>query len=297
MDTVAEAATPSVQELFQRSLCAHLPLGDFAKLQAASVLVAGLGGGSNIAELLVRKGIGRLTIADLDVYEPHNIRQRGSMMSSLGRSKVEVMRERLLDINPNAEVTPVPEGIILENVASLVEEADYIVDMLDFHALKEKVALYRFARKHGKTVLTAPSVINGAVLYVFEPEGISFERFFGYDEQLPSSKLGERFLKRLIPRFPPEAPEPVYRAAARGERTIPLDAVGVDQASVMLVCALENLVLGRRDRVVFVPRGIEMDASQPARLAEIVDFSADFSKGSAKDHDPISRTVGRTSIR
>lgn len=267
-----------IEELFQRSLAAHLPLPLFERLRATSVLVAGLGGGSNIAELLARKGVGRMLIADPDVYEPHNIRQRGSLVSTVGLGKAAVMRERLLDVNPYLDVTAVPEGVTLQNVAALVRETDYVVDMIDFHGFREKVALYREARVAGKVVLTAPSVVNGAVLYVFEPAGIRFERFFDIEEGLSGAEQGMRFLKRLIPRFPEEAPAKMYEEAARGDRTLPLDAVGVDQAAVLLVAALENLVLGRRHRVVTVPRGIEIDVSDPSRLGRVLDWSADFAR-------------------
>jgi tRNA threonylcarbamoyladenosine dehydratase len=265
-----EAPAPATAEIFQRSLTAHLPLADFARLSSASVLVGGLGGGSNIAELLVRKGVGHLVIADPDVYEFHNVRQRGSLASTWGRSKAEVVCERLRDIHPHVKVIPVPEGVTIRNVRSLVDRVDYVVDMLDFHALPQKVALYRAAREFNKTVVTAPSVVNGAVLYVFSPKGPTFEEFFGYYPKLPPDELALRFLQRLIPHFPPEAPEDLYRAAARGERTIPLDAVGVDQAAVLAVAALENLILGRHERVVKVPRGVQVDVSDPSFMARII---------------------------
>lgn len=272
-------APPSLEEIYQRSLTAHLPESAFGVLRRTSVLIAGMGGGSNIAELLVRKGVGRIRIADLDRYEPHNVRQRGSAASSWGKEKVEVMLERLLDINPHAEITPIREGVTLENVDALTRESDYVIDMIDFHALREKVALYRSARQHGKTVLTAPSIVNGAILYVFPPGGITFEQFFGYKDGLPIQELGERLLERLIPRYAKEAPRELYLAAARGERTIPLDAVGVEQAAVLAVGALENLALGRLERVVTVPRGIQIDVSDPAYLGAVVDFSRDFEGG------------------
>ncbi len=274
--TRTSLSQPNLEDIFQRSLSAHLPLASFNRLNRTSVLVAGLGGGSNIAELLARKGIGHLTIADLDVYEPHNIRQRGSTSSTWGKAKVDVMCDRLLAINPFMKITPIPDGITLENAGDLARRADYLVDMLDFHALEEKVALHRAARKERKTVLTAPSVVNGALLYVFTPEGPTFEEFFGYEPGIALSDLALRFLKRLIVHFPPEAPEEMYRAAARGERTIPLDAVGVDQAAVLTVAAIENLALGRQDRVVSIPRGIQVDLSDPSFLVRIVDFTKDF---------------------
>ena len=269
-------STTSLQAIFQRSLTAHLSSAAFTRLQKTSVLIAGLGGGSNIAELLARKGVGNFIIADLDVYEPHNVRQRGSMSSTWGKEKVEVMAERLRDINPYVTVATVREGVTLANAGALVGQSDIAVDMLDFHALKEKVALHRAAREQGKMVVTTPSVVNGAVLYVFSPKGPTFEEFFGYQDGLPLEEQALRFLKRLIVHFPPEAPEELYRAAARGERTIPLDAVGVDQAAVLAAGAIENLALGRGDRVITIPRGIQIDVSDPTYLARIVDFTRDF---------------------
>ncbi|MDF1662620.1 MAG: ThiF family adenylyltransferase [Planctomycetota bacterium] len=264
---------PSPDQIFQRVLTAHLPRPSFDKLQATTALVAGLGGGSNIAELLARKGIGGLIIADLDIYEEHNVRQRGCSLSTLGEEKTVAMRARLLDINPHLSIHTVSQGITLENVDELVRQSDYVIDMLDFSALSEKIALYRAARRQKKTVLTAPSVINGAVLYVFGPEGPTYEDFFGFDPSLNKQDMSLRFLKKLIPDYPPEAPESMYRQAARGQRNIPLDAVGVDQASVLLVAALENLVLGRDDRVIFAPRGIQVDLSNPQFFIKVIQFS------------------------
>lgn len=260
---------------FQRSLSAHLPPADFVKLQQTTVLVAGLGGGSNVLELLARKGFRHFIIADPDIYEPHNIRQRGSLISTQGRGKAEVMGERLLDLCPQVQVTVVPEGVTHENVADLVGHADYIVDSIDFEALAVKAKLYQAARDAGKYVCTAPSIVNGAVLFIFPPDGVTFEDFFDYDSRLPIEVSGPRMLKRLFPSYPPEAPEALCRAAACCERTFPLDAVGVDQAAVLVVTALENLVLGRDERVVMIPQVIQVDLSNPHHGGfQIVDFTA-----------------------
>lgn len=261
---------PAVEEFFQRSLTAHLPDPLFRKLQNSTVLMGGVGGGSNMAELMARKGIGHVIVSDLDRYECHNIRQRCSLVSTLGVEKVVATQDRLLDVNPHIRVTPVREGITLENADGLVRRSDVVVDMLDLHAIKEKVALHRAARRHRKYVLTAPSVINGAVLWTFGPDGMTFEEFTGYDEGKPLGVQAWSLLRRMIPRFPREAPEEMYREASYGTRTIPLDACGVDQSSVMVVAQLENILLGRMDRVVTVPRGIHADMSDPAHLADIV---------------------------
>src|SRR3990167_4745074 len=98
-------------DFFERVLHNHLPEDLFNKLWETRILIAGLGTGSNIAELAIRKGIGNIIITDPDVYEPHNIRQRGCLVSTLGSNKAEVMRQRLLDINPHIKIKILTEGI------------------------------------------------------------------------------------------------------------------------------------------------------------------------------------------
>ena len=189
------------------------------------------------------------------------------------------MSHRLCDINPHVQIQEEPEGITPGNVDSLVRSSDVVLDTVDF-SLREKVELYRSSRRHGKTVVTAPSAVNGAMLFVFKPDGVTFEEFFEYQDGLPAAEFGLRLLKRLIPRYPAQAPREMYQAAARGERTLPLDAVGVDQASVLAVAAIENLVLGRMSRVVTIPKCLHVDVSDPAYLGKIVDYGSDFRRGS-----------------
>ena len=76
------------------------------KLARTSVAVIGLGGvGSYSAEALARSGIGKLILIDYDVIEPTNInRQILALQSNIGKPKVELMQQRILDINPKAEV-------------------------------------------------------------------------------------------------------------------------------------------------------------------------------------------------
>ena len=74
----------------------------YARLQQANILVVGMGGvGSMAAEMICRSGVGRMTIVDGDVVQPGNLnRQIPATHSNLEKSKVQVMGERLLDINP-----------------------------------------------------------------------------------------------------------------------------------------------------------------------------------------------------
>ena len=176
------------------------------------------------------------------------------------------MRKRLLDINPKAKVTIVKRSL----GARELDPVDYVVDALNFNALPAKIALHRAARRRRKTVLSPCPVVNGAALWVYTPKGPSFETFLACGRSLCPDTASLRLLQRLVPESPP-IPDDLRRAVARGDRTLPIDAVGVDQAAVLTVTALENLVLGRHKRVITVPRGLFVDVSEPGFLARVLD--------------------------
>lgn len=124
------------------------------RLRESSVLVAGLGGvGGYAAELLVRAGIGAITIADGDTVQASNRnRQLLALCSTEGRMKTEVMRERLLDINPYLNLTVIPEFLRDERMIEVIDSGyDYVVDAID--TLSPKVFLiYHTLRKGMKLV-------------------------------------------------------------------------------------------------------------------------------------------------
>jgi tRNA A37 threonylcarbamoyladenosine dehydratase len=137
----------SIDPLFQRT---HILVGDegLARLQGANVLLAGLGGvGSYAAEALARAGIGRLTLVDLDVVAASNLnRQLPALHSTIGRPKVEVVTERVRDINPACVVTPKAEFIRPEDMEELLSPGfDYVIDAID--SLNCKAALVETAFK------------------------------------------------------------------------------------------------------------------------------------------------------
>ena len=110
------------------------------KLRKSSVLVIGLGGvGGLAAELLCRAGIGKMTIADGDTVEATNRnRQCAALTSTVGRSKAEVMAERLLDIHPELKLTVCREYLKEEKMEQLLlaEKYDCVLDAIDTIAPK-----------------------------------------------------------------------------------------------------------------------------------------------------------------
>jgi tRNA A37 threonylcarbamoyladenosine dehydratase len=124
------------------------------KLARTSVAVIGLGGvGSYSAEALARSGIGKFILIDYDVIEPTNInRQILALQSTLGKPKVELMQQRILDINPKAEVIIYQEVLDGNKQDNLLEGAEYCVDSID--SLNSKISLLEFLLKNERKFIS-----------------------------------------------------------------------------------------------------------------------------------------------
>mgnify|MGYP003467228083 FL=1 len=120
-------------------------------LRKANVLVVGVGGvGAYAAEMIVRSGVGHLTIADADKVSETNInRQLVALHSTVGKEKCEVLAERLRDINPDLELKMVNRFIKDSETDALLdsEKFDYVVDAID--TLSPKLALIKGALERG----------------------------------------------------------------------------------------------------------------------------------------------------
>ncbi len=113
-----------------------------ARLRACRVIVFGVGGvGSWCVEALARTGFGHITIIDSDEVAASNInRQMPALCSTVGLPKVEVLRQRILDINPDAEVLAIQGRYTPETAADFaIETYDYAIDAID--SLPDKVDL------------------------------------------------------------------------------------------------------------------------------------------------------------
>lgn len=111
-------------------------------LSKKTVLVLGVGGvGGYVCEALARSGIGRLILVDFDIVDETNInRQIIALESTIGMKKVDVLEERIKDINSGCEVIKIDKFIDAEEVVNLFEyEIDYFVDACDTMSTKKAV--------------------------------------------------------------------------------------------------------------------------------------------------------------
>ena len=127
------------------------------RLREAHAIVVGVGGvGGYAAEMLVRAGLGHLTIIDSDEVGETNLnRQLLALHSTLGRKKCSVLRERLLDINPDLEISILEEFVSEDNLSQLLDPvpADVVVDAID--TLSPKIALVQYCLKRGVKLVSS----------------------------------------------------------------------------------------------------------------------------------------------
>lgn len=127
------------------------------RLTQANVLVVGLGGvGGICAEMIARAGVGKMTIVDGDTVDPSNgNRQVPALFSTHGQAKTNVMRQRLLDINPELKLTVLNEFIRDERTTHILKEGnfDYVVDCID--TLSPKVFLIATCKQMGIPIVSS----------------------------------------------------------------------------------------------------------------------------------------------
>ena len=137
-------------------------IGEIAleKLQKSKVAVVGLGGvGSYSVEALARSGVGSLVIADCDVISPSNInRQLPALNSTVDKDKVQIVKERILDINPDVQVYIISERISDNTPKELFGGCDYIIDAID--DVNAKVFLIKTAKELGVPIISSMGTGN-----------------------------------------------------------------------------------------------------------------------------------------
>ena len=130
------------------------------KLQNAKVAIFGIGGvGSYAVEGLARAGVGSFLLVDGDEVDITNLnRQIIATTKTIGKSKVEVTKERILEINPSANVEIYQEFFTPESKEILDERVDYIVDAVD--AVTAKIELVIRANRLGIPIISSMGTGN-----------------------------------------------------------------------------------------------------------------------------------------
>ena len=161
-------------EIYDRT---RMLVGDagMEKMQNAHVFIAGIGGvGSFTAEALARAGVGTLTLLDNDTVDITNLnRQIHATQKTVGRPKVEVMAERIREINPDIQVHTINAFLLDDNTESVLGDGgyDYIVDAVD--TVTAKLSLILYARERNIPVISSMGTANKLDATKFEVVDIS----------------------------------------------------------------------------------------------------------------------------
>lgn len=137
-------------------------------LASKHVTIVGVGGvGGYTATMLVRAGVENIRIIDFDYVSSSNVnRQIIAFQSTLGKSKVEVLKDMLLDINKNAKIEAINERLCEENVSKLIKNTDIIVDAID--SVQDKVSLIVYAKRNDIKIISAMGAGNRYGIPKFE---------------------------------------------------------------------------------------------------------------------------------
>lgn len=161
--------------MFRRT---EILLGDnIQKLHSSNVILFGVGGvGGYVAEMLVRSGLGNITIVDFDIVDISNKnRQIIALDSTIGKSKVDVMADRLHDIWSQCNVTRINDKLTPENIENFhLEKYDYIIDAIDM--VSSKIALITYSHENNIPIISAMGAGNRVGIPSFKVSDI-FDTF------------------------------------------------------------------------------------------------------------------------
>lgn len=221
---------------FQRTE-AVLGSENMKKLESAHVIVFGIGGvGGYVTEALARSGVGHLTLVDMDTVSITNInRQIIALHSTVGRYKTEVMKERIKDINPLAEVTVKNCFYMPENADEFdFSMYDYIVDAVD--TVTAKLEIIMRAKDAGKPVISSMGAGNKLdpsrfkVCDIYKTSVCPLARTMRYE-------LKKRNIKKLKVVFSDELPVKISSFEAVHGKVSPGSTAFVPSAAGLLIAS------------------------------------------------------------
>jgi len=246
-------------ESFSRNL-GWITEAEQARLRGTRVCIAGMGGVGGVYLLtLARLGVGSFSVADFDHYALANFnRQVGATVSSLGRSKLEVMVAMARDINPELDIRRFDQGVDATNVDAFLADGDVYLDGLDFFALDIRRRVFAACAAKAIPATTVAPLGMGAALLNFVPGGMSFEQYFRLEGRTPDEQA-LRFLVGLSPAMLQMSylvdPSRVDLAQRRGPSTV----IAVQLCSGIAAAQVLKLILKRGD-VIAAPAGLHFDA-------------------------------------
>lgn len=230
------------------------------RLRNCRIAIGGLGGVGGVHLLtLARLGIGKFHVADFDKFDLVNFnRQVGATVSSVDRAKIEVLEEMALDINPELEINPFPDGISPQNLDRFLDGVDVYVDGLDFFAFDVRRQTFAACRSKGIPVVTAAPLGLGTAVLVFSPSGMSCDDYFGF-EGCDELEMAIRFLIGLSPAVLQRGYVADMSRISLPEHRGPSSIASCQLCAGVAAVETLKLLLGR-GKIRYAPQGSQFDA-------------------------------------
>lgn len=190
------------------------------KLQKAKVVVFGIGGvGSFVVEALVRAGIGNFILVDNDEVSVSNLnRQIIATTQTIGRAKVDVAKERILQINPNAKVETIKEFFMPTSPEIFDDAVDYIVDCID--TITAKIELIVRANRLNIPIISSMGTGNKLDPTKFEVTDI-YKTSVCPLAKVMRKELKARDIKKLKVVYSKEEPIRINKISEGSKRQVP----------------------------------------------------------------------------
>jgi molybdopterin/thiamine biosynthesis adenylyltransferase len=247
------------EQAFSRNI-GWVTAAEQAVLRRKRVAVAGLGGvGGSHLLTLARLGIGAFHIADFDTFELANFnRQAGALVSTLGRSKAEVLTEMAKDINPELDIQVFPNRVSEANLDRFLSGVDLYVDGLDFFALDARRSTFAACARLGVPAITAAPLGMGAALVNFLPGRMTFEQYFRLDG-LSEEDQAIRLLLGLSPAMLQRGYLVDRRAVDLAAHKVPSTVMACQICAGMAATEALKIML-KRGKVYAAPVSLQFDA-------------------------------------
>ena len=190
------------------------------KLNKSKVAIFGLGGvGSYVVEALARSGVGRFALVDNDVVALSNInRQIIATMDTIGRDKVDICKERILSINPDAKVETYKEFFLKDSKDIFDETFDYVVDAID--TITGKIEIIIRANKYKVPVISSMGTGNKLDPSKFEITDI-YKTSYCPLAKVMRKEMKERGIKKLKVIYSKEKPIKVNAFDEEKKKAVP----------------------------------------------------------------------------
>jgi len=247
--------------------------GEQERLRRYHVAVLGLGLGAQIVELMVRTGFNRITVADGGLIEETNLNRQPWTLPDTGREKTRVLHDRVRTINPHIRLAHHDRMLKHADIAGLLDEVHIVINAVGIEELPLTVEIHRQARARGIPVIEPINAGWCGGLFVFSPNGPSFEELIELrdDDDLEALAANPAQLlpywSNLVHQHMPEhlrepMVEYLYQVGQDGYCALPQLGAGVYITAGVVVTTLVRIALERP--VKLAPEFIFLDPIEAA---------------------------------